>query len=100
MIRKEVFEQVGGFDVEFPIDYNDVDLCYRLSESGYYNVVRNDVVLYHSESVSRGKVQYDIQKKAQQKKALSLLKYKHQKRKNDPFYNINLTQHRVDLKIK
>ena len=26
MIRKEVFEQVGGFDVEFPIDYNDVDL--------------------------------------------------------------------------
>ena len=55
MIRKELYEKVGGLNEELKVAYNDVELCFSLLERGYRNVVRNDVVLYHHESLSRGK---------------------------------------------
>lgn len=54
MVSRSKFIEVGGFDEHFPVAYNDVDLCFRLIESGYFNVQRNDVKLYHYESLSRG----------------------------------------------
>lgn len=54
MIEKRKFLEAEKFDETFPIAYNDVDLCFKLYEKGYYNVVRNDVQLYHYESISRG----------------------------------------------
>ncbi|MCH5270553.1 MAG: glycosyltransferase [Lachnospiraceae bacterium] len=54
MVRTEVFHRVGGFAEELAVAFNDVDLCYRIYEAGYYNIQRNDVTLYHHESLSRG----------------------------------------------
>ena len=54
MISRRKYEEAGGFDETMPVAYNDVDFCFRLSEAGYYNVQRNDAVLYHHESLSRG----------------------------------------------
>lgn len=54
MVDKKKFTKVGGFNENFAVAYNDVDLCFKLVEAGYYNVVRNDVILYHYESYSRG----------------------------------------------
>ena len=54
MIKKSRFTGIGGFDESFEVAYNDVDLCMRLFEKGYRNVQRNDIWLYHDESVSRG----------------------------------------------
>ena len=54
MIGRSKFDEIGGFDESFPIAYNDMDFCFKLIESGYYNVQRNDVKLYHYESLSRG----------------------------------------------
>lgn len=62
MIKKSRFSGVGGFDESFMVAYNDVDLCMRLFEKGYRNVQRNDVVLYHDESVSRGNDLLDDEK--------------------------------------
>jgi len=53
-IRKSVYESVGGFDEEFRISYNDVDLCLRLYEKGYQNVYTPHVRLVHHESISLG----------------------------------------------
>lgn len=53
-MRRNVFEAVQGFDTEFPVAYNDVDLCYRLLESGMYIACCNDVFAIHKESVTRG----------------------------------------------
>lgn len=53
-IERGKFEAVGGFDVNLPIAYNDVDLCFRLVEAGLYNVVCQSVELIHYESASRG----------------------------------------------
>lgn len=54
MVSRKIFDKVGGFEIKLPVAYNDVDLCYKIKEAGYYNVQRNDVVAYHYESLSRG----------------------------------------------
>ncbi len=54
MISKDKFNEVGGFEEKLPVAYNDVELCFKLLEKGYYNVLRNDVRMIHHESVSRG----------------------------------------------
>lgn len=54
MLRRNVFEEAGGFCEELPVAFNDVDLCFTLYEKGYYNVVMNGIRLYHHESLSRG----------------------------------------------
>ena len=55
VIRRSVFEEVGGFDADtFAVNYNDVDLCLRLLMAGYRNIFCPDAVLVHHESKSRG----------------------------------------------
>lgn len=54
MVRKDIFLQNGGLNEMLKVAYNDVDFCFSLYEQGLRNVIRNDVVLYHHESLSRG----------------------------------------------
>ena len=54
MIRKSVFDEVGGFSEKFRVTYNDVDLCLRLYEKGYQNLYTPYVRLKHHESLSIG----------------------------------------------
>ena len=54
LVSRKAYEQVGGFCEDIAVSYNDVDFCFSLHEKGYRNVIRNDVVLYHHESLSRG----------------------------------------------
>lgn len=35
LVRREVLEQVGPFDEQFPLFFNDVDLCYRIKQAGW-----------------------------------------------------------------
>jgi GT2 family glycosyltransferase len=37
VIKKAVFNDIGGFDPDFFLNYEDIDLCKRLKEKGYYN---------------------------------------------------------------
>ena len=54
LIRKEVFEEIGGFDERLEVAFNDVELCFHLLKAGYKNVCCNQTFLYHHESLSRG----------------------------------------------
>ena len=55
VVRKALFEAVGGFDaINFAVNYNDVDFCLRLARTGYRNLFCPDAVLIHHESKSRG----------------------------------------------
>ena len=54
MIRKDLFEKVGGFDEKFRVTYNDVDLCLKLYDAGYQNLYTPHVRLLHHESISVG----------------------------------------------
>ncbi len=54
LVRKDLYDLVGGMEESFPIAYNDVDFCLKVIEKGYFCLQCNDAVLYHHESVSRG----------------------------------------------
>ena len=53
LVRSEVFDEVGGFSLEFPGNYNDVDLCHKIRAAGYRIVVTPHARLYHFESLTR-----------------------------------------------
>lgn len=54
MVRKDLYDKVGGFKSKYRINYNDVDLCLRIGEAGYLNVYIPDINIIHHESISRG----------------------------------------------
>ena len=55
VMRKTAFQDLGGFDEELPIAYNDVDLCVRLRAAGWRMIWTPAVELYHQESASVGR---------------------------------------------
>ena len=93
MIEKAKFDKADGFDEAFEVTHNDVDICLTLYEQGYYNVLRNDVVLFHHESFSRGDDEVDEEKNRRNMHARDMTYEKHPKlEKYDPFYSPLLTQ--------
>lgn len=92
MVRKEVFYEAGGFCEKLAVAFNDVDLCYTIYEKGYYNIVRNDVIFYHHESLSRGKDGESREKQLRLLKEKDVLYERHQDiYGKDPFYHPYLT---------
>jgi GT2 family glycosyltransferase len=56
VMRREVFEEVGGFDAEsLTVAFNDVDLCIRIRNRGLMVLWTPEARLVHHESVSRGR---------------------------------------------
>lgn len=48
MIRRELFEEVGGFDEEnFPIDLDEADICKRIKDMGYRITMNSKAICYH-----------------------------------------------------
>ena len=98
LVKASKFERVNGFNEEMPVTYNDVEFCFKLVEAGYYNVVRNDAILYHHESVSRGD---DLLSKEKFNRLMSEQNHMYELhpefKDKDPFYNSNLAQHAADF---
>ena len=91
MIERDKFGKVQGFSEALAVAYNDVDLCFSLYEAGYYNVQRNDVVLYHHESLSRGDDLLSEEKKERLLREKQVLYQRHPALKGkDPFYSEHL----------
>jgi GT2 family glycosyltransferase len=57
MMRRAVFEQVGGFAESFGIGFNDTDLCLRVVAAGLRVLYDGDTLLYHYESATRSQTQ-------------------------------------------
>ncbi|MQT00028.1 glycosyltransferase [Streptomyces jumonjinensis] len=53
LIRRDVFEQLGGFDRRIPLMRDDVDLCWRAHSAGHRVLVAPDAVLRHAEAAAR-----------------------------------------------
>jgi O-antigen biosynthesis protein len=54
MCRREIFEEVEGFEENLCIAFNDIDFCLKIVDKGYRNIYLPHVRLYHYESKSRG----------------------------------------------
>jgi GT2 family glycosyltransferase len=52
-VERTKFTEAGGFCIDFPSSYNDVDLCLKLAQLGYRTVVVPDAVLTHFEASTR-----------------------------------------------
>ncbi|MCU0429137.1 MAG: glycosyltransferase family 2 protein [Cytophagaceae bacterium] len=65
LVEKQKYWEVGGFDENLAVDYNDIDFCLKLGEKGYHNVCLPHVKLHHFESISRGKEKKSMDKYAQ-----------------------------------
>jgi GT2 family glycosyltransferase len=55
MMKKEVYDKVGGFDEQFFMYGEDLDLCYRIQKAGYkiYYVHTTQIIHYKGESTKR-----------------------------------------------
>lgn len=99
MMRRDVFEEVGGFDEELAVAYNDVDLCLRIRDRGYSLVYVPHVELFHYESKSRGydttpdRIERDTHEKALMERRWRFSSIR------DPYYNQNLTLLREDFSL-
>jgi len=91
MTPARVFRELGGFDVRFPLNYNDVDFCLRVLESGRRNVFTPYAELYHHESVSKSGTTLDELANFKRKWATRY--------RVDPYYNPNLTVTRCDYAL-
>lgn len=56
MVRKSIYEQVGGLDENLSVSYNDVDFCLKVREAGYLIVWTPYSVVMHEGSVSQSRV--------------------------------------------
>ncbi|WP_411149365.1 glycosyltransferase [Streptomyces sp. A30] len=53
LIRRDVFEELGGFDRRLPLMRDDVDLCWRAHAAGYRVLIAPEAVVRHAEAASR-----------------------------------------------
>ncbi|MFD0150263.1 glycosyltransferase [Streptomyces sp. NPDC055721] len=53
LVRRDVFEELGGFDRRLPLMRDDVDLCWRAHSAGHRVLVAPDAVLRHAEASAR-----------------------------------------------
>ena len=100
MVSKNKYNEVGGLDEDLTVAYNDVDLCFKLYEAGYYNAARMDAKLYHHESYSRGYDDVTDEKKARLKRERDILYNKHRELFGiDPFHSLNYGVDKIDYDI-
>jgi tetratricopeptide (TPR) repeat protein len=55
LVRREVFESIGGFDEGYQNGFEDVDLCLQIRERGGRIVYQPKSVLYHLEEQTPGR---------------------------------------------
>ena len=101
LIKRSVFEQVGGLEEKLKVAFNDVDFCLRVREKGYLVVYDPYAELYHYESKTRGaedtkeKIRrFQTEIEYMRSHWIGLLK------KGDPYYNCNLSLTKWDYSLK
>ena len=100
MVKRSVYEEVGGFDSAFAVAFNDVDFCLKVRQAGYLVVYHPYAELIHYESKSRG---YDdtAEKINRFQSEIQLFqgRWKAFLEQGDPYYNPNLTLDRNDFSV-
>ncbi len=97
MVRRKVFDDVGGFDAGFGVAYNDVDLCLRARRRGASVIFTPYAELYHHESKSRGSDEEGEAKERFMAEQERLYERYGEELLHDPYYNPNLTLDREDF---
>jgi GT2 family glycosyltransferase len=52
-VKKSVYEAIGGFGEDLPLNYNDVEFCQGLREHAYSCAIDPSIEVYHYESTTQ-----------------------------------------------
>jgi GT2 family glycosyltransferase len=100
VIRKSVFDQVGGLDEKsLAVAFNDVDFCLKVRAAGYLNLWTPFAELYHHESASRGVEDTPEKHERFRGEVETMMKRWEKELKHDPAYNPNLTLELTDFTL-
>ena len=99
MVKRSVYEEVGGLEEKLSVAFNDVDLGLKIVTAGYLIVYDPFVELYHYESRSRG---VDDEKRERHKKEVQYAqeKWKDFLEAGDPCYSPNLTLSKHNFSLR
>ena len=101
MVKKRLFDEVGGLDEGFAISLNDVDFCLKLREKGLLNVFTPFAECFHYESISRGlDDQGEKAERYNRESEQFRTKWKEVLEAGDPYYNPNFSLDRSDFSLK
>jgi len=91
LIRRPVFDAVGGLDEHFASAYNDVDLCLKVRKAGYGIIWSAQAELWHHETISFGQ-HYADEHKALADRDIGIMRERWAEWcLVDPFHNPNLS---------
>ena len=92
LVRKSIYDEVGGLDEGFAVAFNDVDFCLRVHKAGYRNHWTPYAELIHHESLTRGH-EDTPEKQARFKKEIDKMQARWPilEKHDDPCYSPNLT---------
>ncbi|MCC8052111.1 MAG: glycosyltransferase family 2 protein [Clostridiales bacterium] len=98
LVKKRIYEALGGMDERLGVAYNDVDFCLKAREKGYLNVFTPFCELYHYESKTRG-YEEDAERKRRFGQEAALFKEKWAKllAEGDPYYSPYFSLDRADF---
>lgn len=101
LVKKSLYEQVGGLSEEFAVALNDVDFCLKLRKLGLLNIFTPFAELYHYESASRGSdMSGKNAKRYDEESERFRNKWKEVLEKGDPYYNPNFSLDHSDYTLK
>lgn len=93
VIRREVYDQVGGLNEQLAVAYNDIDFCIKLKKAGYRIIWTPYAELYHHESATRGS-DHTPKNLDRYLREVEYMQTTHSDfLLQDPFYNPNLSLH-------
>ena len=91
LVKRSVYEQLGGLNEDLAVAFNDVDFCLRIREAGYRIVYNPYATMTHYESKSRG-YEDDPEKISRFASEITYMKNRWKDvLTGDPYYNVNLT---------
>ena len=101
MVRRDVYDEVGGLEEGYAVAFNDIDFCMKIREAGYLIVFTPFAEFYHYESKSRGD-EDTPEKRARFNSEIFRFQERWGKelKAGDPYYNPNLTLDSEDFALR
>ncbi|GAB3087773.1 hypothetical protein GCM10027287_29930 [Bordetella muralis] len=100
LTHKSLYQALGGLnEIHLTVAFNDVDFCLRVRDKGLRVVWTPHALLYHHESITRGKDTSPAQiLRARMEVEYMRMRWAHLMH-HDPFYNPNLNYQHPDFSL-
>ena len=99
LVRRSLFEHVGGLDEGLAVAFNDIDFCLKVQAAGYRNLWTPFAECYHHESASRGAEDTPEKHERFRREVETMLARWKNPIAHDPAYNPNLSLEHTDFSL-